>query len=917
RILTALCSRLEKGAATCAVEPYTLGENGSSPEKRQQEFTVSLLRHPVVAELVNRCGKRRAKNNREKMRLSPLAGVVLLIKVLFLCAFNLVHHHEREKPMGRVDGKVAIVSGAALGIGKAAALLLAQEGASVIVGDINKEEGQKTVSEIEGKGGKAFFVLLDVRKEEDWKSVIEGALSRFGRLESCTTLEDWRRVQSINLDGVFLGTKYAIEGIRQHGAGGSIINLSSIEGLIGDPELAAYNASKGGVRIFTKSSALHCAKAGYKIRVNSVHPGYIWTPMVAGLTQEDEAARKRLVDLHPIGHLGEPDDIAYGILYLASDESKFVTGSELGNRMSTLPNGLTDAEARKRLREEGPNDLARSGNRSRWRVVLGVLKEPLFLMLLGAGGIYIALGDWHEALLLVSLGSASVFITVVQEVRSERVLDALRDLTSPRVLVVRDGTQQRIAGKDVVRGDWIVLGEGDLWLRMLWYDLKTRVLTRRAAAIESLGAATVLCTDKTGTLTENRMTVTEIQTDAGGMIDVRSSDLSSLDGTVTRIIHVGRYACQPDPFDPMEKAFHEISRHEQGQEKPLTVHLVRDYPFGDEVLAMANVWKLENGRLLVASKGAPEAVMELSHLGSDARAAWRRKVDEMAARRKASAGSTSGFSFTFLGLVGLTDPLRANVRDAIAECKTAGIRVVMITGDYPLTAQAIAREAGIRAEKVLTGADLEDTSGLPLSDRVKDIDVFARIRPAQKLEIVQALQSNGDVVAMTGDGVNDAPALKAAQIGIAMGQRGSDVAREASAIVLLNDDFSSIVKTIRLGRRIYDNLHKAMGFILAAHVPIAGLAIIPLFSGLPLILLPAHIAFLEIVVDPICSIAFEAEPEEADLMVRPPRDSHRPLFSGSLMLWSGVQGGIVLIALCLVLFMGAWRGMAEETLRSL
>lgn len=277
------------------------------------------------------------------MRLSPLTGVVLLIKVLFLCAFNLVHHHEREKPMGRVDGKVAIVSGAALGIGKAAALLLAQEGASVIVGDINKEEGQKTVSEIEGKGGKALFALLDVRKEEDWKSVIEGALSRFGRLDimvnnagiaysgsvESTTLEDWRRVQSINLDGVFLGTKYAIEGIRQHGAGGSIINLSSIEGLIGDPELAAYNASKGGVRIFTKSSALHCAKAGYKIRVNSVHPGYIWTPMVAGLTQEDEAARKRLVDLHPIGHLGEPDDIAYGILYLASDESKFVTGSEL------------------------------------------------------------------------------------------------------------------------------------------------------------------------------------------------------------------------------------------------------------------------------------------------------------------------------------------------------------------------------------------------------------------------------------------------------------------------------------------------------------------------------------------------------------------------------------------------------------
>lgn len=245
--------------------------------------------------------------------------------------------------MGRVQGKVAIVSGAALGIGKATAQLLAQEGACVVVGDINKEEGEKTVSEIEGKGGKAQFFTLDVSKEEDWKAVVEAALAAFGRLDvvvnnagiaysgtvESTSLEAWRRVQSINLDGVFLGTKYAIEGIRKHAGGGSIINLSSIEGLIGDPGLAAYNASKGGVRIFTKSSALHCAKAGYNIRVNSVHPGYIWTPMVEGLTQEDEAARQRLVDLHPIGHLGAPEDIAYGILYLASDESKFITGSEL------------------------------------------------------------------------------------------------------------------------------------------------------------------------------------------------------------------------------------------------------------------------------------------------------------------------------------------------------------------------------------------------------------------------------------------------------------------------------------------------------------------------------------------------------------------------------------------------------------
>ncbi|GAB31505.1 3-beta hydroxysteroid dehydrogenase [Acetobacter pasteurianus] len=244
--------------------------------------------------------------------------------------------------MARVAGKVAIVSGAANGIGKATAQLLAKEGAKVVIGDLKEEDGQKAVAEIKAAGGETAFVKLNVTDEAAWKAAIEQTLKLYGRLDiavnnagiaysgsvESTSLEDWRRVQSINLDGVFLGTQVAIEAMKKSG-GGSIVNLSSIEGLIGDPMLAAYNASKGGVRLFTKSAALHCAKSGYKIRVNSVHPGYIWTPMVAGLTKEDAAARQKLVDLHPIGHLGEPNDIAYGILYLASDESKFVTGSEL------------------------------------------------------------------------------------------------------------------------------------------------------------------------------------------------------------------------------------------------------------------------------------------------------------------------------------------------------------------------------------------------------------------------------------------------------------------------------------------------------------------------------------------------------------------------------------------------------------
>lgn len=245
--------------------------------------------------------------------------------------------------MGRVTGKVALVTGAALGIGKASAEMLAREGAKVVVSDLKADEGEAVVRAIRDAGGDAIFVQHDASKEADWAKAIAATFEAFGKLNIVvnnagivlgknvedTTLAEWRRVQDVNLDGVFLGTRFAIEALKKSG-GGSIINLSSIEGLIGDPNLAAYNASKGGVRIFTKSAALHCAQAGYGIRINSVHPAYIWTPLVQELSGgEDSAAYKRLVSLHPVGHLGEPDDIAYGILYLASDESKFVTGSEL------------------------------------------------------------------------------------------------------------------------------------------------------------------------------------------------------------------------------------------------------------------------------------------------------------------------------------------------------------------------------------------------------------------------------------------------------------------------------------------------------------------------------------------------------------------------------------------------------------
>ena len=320
----------------------------------------------------------------------------------------------------------------------------------------------------------------------------------------------------------------------------------------------------------------------------------------------------------------------------------------------------------------------------------------------------------------------------------------------------------------------------------------------------------------------------------------------------------------------------------------------------------------------------------LCHLRATELAALTRSMDAMAAEglrvlgvaRASFAGQTwpdsqHDFAFEFLGLVGLADPMRSSVPEAVSDCRSAGIKVVMITGDYPATARAIARQAGLDAEDVVTGEELEKLGDTELARRVRTVTVFARIMPEQKLRIVSALKANGEIVAMTGDGVNDAPSLKAAHIGIAMGGRGTDVAREASSIVLLDDDFGSIVKSIRLGRRIYDNLRKAMGFIFAVHVPIAGLALLPLLFGLPILLGPMHIAFLEMVIDPVCSLVFEAETEEDDVMRRPPRAPNEPLYSRSLIGWSLVQGAFAFGLVAFIFVMAHMRGMPEDETRAL
>jgi Ca2+-transporting ATPase len=451
-------------------------------------------------------------------------------------------------------------------------------------------------------------------------------------------------------------------------------------------------------------------------------------------------------------------------------------------------------------------------------------------------------------------------------------------------------------------------------------------------AVEMLGAATVLCVDKTGTLTQNQMTLRQIA-GAGPALD-----LATLQGALPEDLHGllenAILASKRDPFDPMERALHEAG--DRWVKNTEHLHpgwsLTREYPLSPALLAVSQAWSTGNGdEIVVAAKGSPEAIADLCHLSPALQASLSRGAATLASQGLrvlgVARGTTSqgklpeehhGLSLELVGLLGFEDPVRPTVPAAVAECQTAGVRVVMITGDYPTTAQSIAKQAGIaNAEKVITGSELDAMSDEELARQVRDVQVFARVVPEQKLRIVNALKANQEIVAMTGDGVNDAPALKAAHIGIAMGGRGTDVARESASLVLLDDDFSSIVAAIRLGRRIFDNIKKAIAFILAVHVPIAGLSMLPVFiADWPLLLLPFHIAFLQLIIDPSCALIFEAESAEANVMQRPPRKPNERLFSMQTVGYAVMQGLSVLFV-CLGVFLFARTSHSADAARAL
>ena len=465
-----------------------------------------------------------------------------------------------------------------------------------------------------------------------------------------------------------------------------------------------------------------------------------------------------------------------------------------------------------------------------------------------------------------------------------------------------------------------------------WRMSKSKVLTRKPSAIETLGSATVLCTDKTGTLTQNKMTVSELYNGKDFHKIEKGIEFNS---EFHEIIEFAILSSQSNPFDPMEKAITSMGDlHLKGTEH---IHknweMVKEYPLSKELLAMSRVFKSkETYEKNIATKGAPEAIFDLCHLDEENKKHLSSAVEELATKglrvlgvAKAKINTTDlpeiqhDFTFEFIGLIGLSDPIRENVKQAVSECFKAGIRVIIITGDYPVTAKHIAMEIGLEnPEMCITGKELQEMTDDELCEKIKKINVFARVVPEQKLKIVNALKKNNEIVAMTGDGVNDAPALKSANIGIAMGEKGTDVAREASSLVLMDDNFSSIVGAIKMGRRIFDNLQKAFGYTFAIHVPIAGLSLIPIILGdFPLILWPVHIVFLELIIDPACSIIFEAEKEELNVMSRPPKKINEPFFGSKKIIFSCLQGLGILIITLTVYFLGMYIGYEAKEVRAM
>lgn len=736
--------------------------------------------------------------------------------------------------------------------------------------------------------------------------------------------------------------------------------------------------------------------------------------------------------------------------------------------------GITSEEARERQAQYGKNELTVAKKKSLFGKVIGIIAEPMFILLLVAATIYFILGEPVDGAIMLIFVVGIIMIEIIQELKTDKTLSKLKDLSAPHIKVIRDSEEKLILSSDLVPGDVMIIVEGvkvpadgfvlkcsdlcidestltgeaegvfkyekdiaaennDYWkkdyvyggtlvlhgsgyievdkiglqteygkigkgvseaeskpsplqkqtgslvkvcagiaavlfalvgfitylnipdhstgdriiesilagvalaMAMIpeefpviltiflsmgaWRLAKNQSLIRKMPAVETLGAVSVLCVDKTGTITKNQMTVAEVM------------PVFSDKARVNRIMGM---ACEMETYDPMEKAMLEHCEKEGlSKDSLFDGRLIAEYSFTNELKMMGHVWQTAS-ETMVCIKGSPERVLELCELTLQQKEEINNLIISLSSKglrviavgemTLSSAGdspdSITDCNITFDGLVGLYDPPRDTVRADIAECIKAKIRVVMITGDNGITACSIARQAGIQnCDEIIIGDQLNGMSDDELRECVKKVNIFSRVLPEHKMRIVKAFQSNGEIVAMTGDGVNDAAALKHADIGIAMGKRGSDVSREAADMILMDDNFSTIVNTVRDGRRIYQNIKKAVGYVFTIHIPIALASIVaPFLRILPanLMLLPLHIMLLELIVDPTCSIVLERQPAEKDIMEQKPRDKKERLLTAPLLIKSILQGLMIFAAaFCSYYFLLQSPGNSPETARTM
>lgn len=709
--------------------------------------------------------------------------------------------------------------------------------------------------------------------------------------------------------------------------------------------------------------------------------------------------------------------------------------------------GLTKDEVRVLQEKFGKNRLVPEKKENFFMKIIQVLKEPMFLLLIAAAIIYFLLGEPRDGTIMLVFVVGIISIDVIQEWKTDKTLNALKNLSAPHITVIRDYIEITINSEDLVPGDLMMIAEGvklpadgkvikandlcidessltgeaegvwkciddsvnkDYWkkdhcyagtlvtqgtgiilvekigseteygkiginvaeapdrptpmekqMRKLvkvcaaiaavlfllvciityfnlpdhqlkdrliesilsgitlamamipeefpviltvflsmgaWRLAKKNSLVRRLPSVETLGAVSVLCVDKTGTITMNKMKVRECW---------------SINNDIKETNKIMGMACEVDAYDPMEHAMLDYCEENNiTKDELFKGKLINEYSFTNERKMMGHVWKTDD-RIIIASKGSPEKILTLCSLDKDEIKTIENKIFDMSSQGLRVIGigrmivkdekdipkTLEECSLDFLGLVGLQDPPRENVKEDIANCVKAGIRVVMITGDNGITASAIAKQVGIpHSNAIITGDELNSMNDDELKEKIKYTSVFSRVMPEHKMRIVKAFKENGDVVAMTGDGVNDAPALKYADIGIAMGKRGSEVSREAADLILLDDNFSTIVDTIKDGRRIYDNIRKAIGYVFIIHIPIAFASLLaPMLNirSSMLLLLPIHVVLLELIIDPTCSIVFERQPSESDIMERKPRNPKEGILTASVLIKSIIQGMVL------------------------